>query len=40
MAEHQIGCLPVVKDRRLVGIVTEQDFIKVSRGLLEDKLKE
>ncbi len=27
MMERKIGCLPVVKDRRLVGILTEGDFV-------------
>jgi CBS domain-containing protein len=40
MRKHRIGCLPVVKDRRLVGIVTESDFMDVSAELLEQKLKD
>ncbi len=40
MRKHRIGCLPVVKDGRLVGIVTERDFMNVSAELLEQKLKE
>ena len=27
MREHQIGCLPVLEDGRLAGIVTESDFV-------------
>lgn len=27
LMEHKIGCLPVVKDRRLAGILTETDFV-------------
>ncbi len=34
MNEKQIGCLPVVKNQRLVGIITEQDFLKISRSLM------
>jgi CBS domain-containing protein/gamma-glutamylcysteine synthetase len=40
MRKHRIGCLPVVKDGKLVGIVTERDFMNVSAELLEQKLKE
>ena len=29
MMEHKIGCLPVLKDSRLVGIVTETDMLQV-----------
>jgi CBS domain-containing protein len=28
MLEHKVGCVPVVEDGRLVGIVTEADFVK------------
>lgn len=38
MRERDIGCLPVVKDGRLVGIVTAHDFLTVSAKLLEEKL--
>ncbi|HEY8514082.1 MAG TPA: CBS domain-containing protein [Candidatus Binatia bacterium] len=30
MLEHKIGCLPVVEGQRLVGIVTETDFVKLA----------
>lgn len=36
MREKKIGCLPVVRDGKLVGIVTEHDFMKVSARLLEE----
>ncbi len=29
MLEHKIGCLPVLEDSRLVGIVTETDMLQV-----------
>ncbi len=29
MAEHKIGCLPVVRDDRLVGIITETDLFNI-----------
>jgi CBS domain-containing protein len=38
MRERDIGCLPVVKDERLVGLVTAHDFLTVSSKLLEEKL--
>ena len=41
MREHGCSCLPVVDDqRRLVGIVTERDFIEVAAALLEERLRE
>jgi len=40
MDRHQIGCLPVVDDGKLVGIVTEHDFMELSRRLLERWLRE
>lgn len=35
MRENEIGCLPVVKESELVGIITEMDFLKISSRLLE-----
>ena len=32
---HKIGCLPVVAAGKLVGIVTEADFVGLARTLLE-----
>ena len=40
MKKHRIGCLPIVEDERLVGIVTERDFMDVAGQLMEDLLKE
>ncbi len=40
MRQHRIGSLPVVKDGRLVGIITERDFMDVSAELLKQKLEE
>ena len=35
MLDHKIGCLPVLDDeRRLVGIVTETDFLEVAHRAL------
>ena len=31
---HRYGCLPVVSDGKLVGIVTEADFLKLTLDLL------
>jgi CBS domain-containing protein len=36
MHEKGYGCLPVVKDGKLVGIVTEMDFLRVASELLTD----
>ncbi|OGR02971.1 MAG: hypothetical protein A2284_07440 [Deltaproteobacteria bacterium RIFOXYA12_FULL_61_11] len=30
LLEHKIGCLPVVKDNKLVGIVTESDMVRLT----------
>ena len=40
MRQHRIGCLPVVHDGRLVGIVTESHFLEIASELLEEKLQE
>jgi CBS domain-containing protein len=40
MRRHRVGCLPVVKDGRLVGLVTERDFMNVAAELMEEKLRE
>ena len=34
LLEHKYGCLPVVSDGKLVGIVTEADFLKLTLDLL------
>lgn len=34
MLENKIGCLPVVKNSRLVGIITEHNFMDITRRLL------
>ena len=34
LLEHKYGCLPVVSDGKLVGIVTEADFMKLTLNLL------
>jgi len=35
MRERQIGCLPVVKGKDLVGIITEMDFLRITSRLME-----
>jgi CBS domain-containing protein len=40
MREKKLACLPVVRDDKLVGIVTEHDLIVVSSHLLETYLAE
>ena len=32
---HKYGCLPVVSDNRLIGIITDSDFIAIAINLLE-----
>ncbi|MGF1510743.1 MAG: CBS domain-containing protein [Myxococcota bacterium] len=34
MAKHDVACLPVVKDDRLVGIITERDFMFIAKDLM------
>lgn len=38
MRERCIGCLPVVKNERLIGLITAYDFLTVSVKLFEEKL--
>ncbi len=40
MNERGIGALPVVQEGRLVGIVTEHDFMFIARSLLQENLGE
>ena len=35
LQKHKIGCLPVVQDKKLLGIVTDTDFVAVAINLLE-----
>jgi CBS domain-containing protein len=39
MRRHRVSCLPVVKHGKLVGIVSERDFMPIAYELLEDKLR-
>lgn len=35
MLKNKVGCLPVVHKKKLVGIVTENDFVKISQHLFD-----
>jgi len=35
LQQHKYGCLPVVVDNQLVGIVTDSDFITIAINLIE-----
>ena len=39
MREHRVSALPVLKDEKLVGLVTEQSFMNVAKDLLEIRLR-
>jgi CBS domain-containing protein len=36
MRKHNLGCLPVVKEKKLIGIITDYDFVCVSEYLFEE----
>lgn len=40
MREKNIGCLPVITNEKLVGLITAYDFLTVSARLLEERLKD
>ncbi|MEL6632827.1 MAG: CBS domain-containing protein [Bacteroidota bacterium] len=40
MEAHNIGCLPVVNDGRLVGLLSESNFLQLSRRLLRSAASE
>ncbi len=40
MRTNKVACLPVVKDARLVGIITEHDFLSMAAELVEPYLRE
>uniref|UniRef100_A0A7C4EJM3 CBS domain-containing protein n=1 Tax=Fundidesulfovibrio putealis TaxID=270496 RepID=A0A7C4EJM3_9BACT len=35
LLEHKYGCLPVVDGKRLVGIITEADFLRLTISLMD-----
>lgn len=39
MRKHKIGSLPVVRDGRLVGLITEREFIHVAGQLLDESME-
>ena len=39
MRDNRVSCLPVVKDGKLIGMVSERDFLPMARQLLEERLK-
>lgn len=40
MRRNGISILPVVKNEKLVGVVTEAEFFPIASQLLEEKLRE
>jgi CBS domain-containing protein len=40
MRKHDVSCLPVIKDDRLVGLVSEREFLPIAYQLLKEKLGE
>ncbi|MEX0601033.1 MAG: CBS domain-containing protein, partial [Rhodothermales bacterium] len=40
MRSYKIGSLPVVREGRLIGIITEKDFIHIAGQMLDDSLGE
>ncbi len=40
MRDHDIGCLPVVRNEKLVGLITAYDFLTVSVKLFEERIRE
>ena len=34
MREHKVGCLPVIKGKELIGVITEMDFLRISGRLI------
>lgn len=41
MRKHGVGCLPVVEgNKKLVGIVTEHDFLQAARKIFEEQLRD
>jgi CBS domain-containing protein len=40
MREQKVRSLPVIKDGKLVGIVSVEDFIPIAERLLEEKLED
>jgi CBS domain-containing membrane protein len=39
LLKNQVGCLPVVSRKKLIGIVTEADFLAFTYSLLKKRKK-
>jgi CBS domain-containing protein len=39
MREERVSCLPVVDGKTLVGLITEEDFLRIASQLIEEKLR-
>ncbi len=39
MRSHRIGCLPVIQDGKLVGVLTEENFLRIAGDMLEAQLR-
>ena len=37
LQKHKYGCLPVIKDKSLIGIITDSDFVTVAINLIEEQ---
>lgn len=35
LQQHRLGCLPVLRDNSLVGIITDSDFVSIAINLME-----
>ena len=40
MRENSISCLPIVEQGKLVGMITETDFLAISRELITAQLED
>ena len=35
LMQNRLGCLPVTRDEKLVGIITDSDFVAIAINLME-----
>lgn len=40
MRKHRVSCLPVTKEGKLIGIISERDFMPIAYQLLEERLSD
>ncbi len=40
MRQHKVACVPVVRGDKLVGVVTERDFMDITAELVQEKLRD